>query len=724
MATPRQATAPEAGPAVLALPRIVHEVRRAGGGRLRLRLAWLADNGVGVAAVRMRMEAVPGVTRVEVNRAARSIVLHYAAPGGDTAAVRGAVLRAVAALSPADLLADHAGDDDEGAVGALLSAAVVAALVPFLPLPLRRVLVFASIGSTLWRGARALLTRGVSVEVLDAAAVGVPALRGKFGTAATTSLILSLAAFIEERASRRSDDLVRSLLRLAPETVWLDRDGGEIEVPYASVKVGDRVAVGVGGIVPVDGVVVHGSGTVDSAAITGESIPVPVEAGASVLSGSVLVDGRIVIAAERVGDSTTTVRISRFIERALSERSGLQRLADRMADQRVWITFGTAAGVYALTRSLGRIETISLVDFSCTTKLGTAVAIKGAIYHAGEAGLFMKGGDALDALAHVDTVVFDKTGTLTTGRLVVSDVISFAPDAWPRDRIVALTASLAEHTSHPVAASVVELAHEKGLGHIGHEEVSFVVGHGLTSRVGGEEIALGSRHFLVDHQHVDFARHQETLDRLAAEGNTLLYLSRGGAPLGAIALKDTMRAEAPAVLRRLRALGIRQIVMITGDRRVHAQAIARTLGLDAVHAEAAPEDKAGIIGEIRNAGHRVAYVGDGVNDGPALMAADVGIAMPNAADIARATADVVLVNDRLEGVADAVELSQAALRTLRHTLNLAAFANTSVLVGAATGRLSPIAAALLHNGTTLAVLGASWLGRRRLLSRSSRRAAR
>ena len=595
-----------------------------------------------------------------------------------------------------------------------------------MPPALRGALVFASIGTTVLRGAEALVTKGVSVEVLDAAAVGVPALRGKFGTAATTSLILSLAAFIEQRASARSDDLVRSLLRAAPERVWVEVDGVTRAVAYADLAVGDHVVVGPGELVPVDGVVHCGAGTIDSAAVTGESIPIPIEANARVVSGSVLLDGRLVIAADRVGDATTTVRISRFIERALAERSDLQRLADRMADQRVWITFGTAAGVYALTRSMGRVETISLVDFSCTTRLGAAVAIKGAIFQAGQHGLLLKGGDALDKLAHVDSVVFDKTGTLTESRLEIVDVVSFDEKRWPRDRLVALAASLAEHTSHPVAGSVVALAEAEGLQHIGHEDIDFMIGHGLTSTVDGAEVALGSAHFLTDHQHVDLGDVTDRLNALAEDGATLLHLARDGQPLGAIALRAALRPDAKAVIARLRRLGVKQIVMITGDRSAQAQQVGRLLALDGVYAEAEPEDKAGIIQDIRQSGHSVAFVGDGVNDGPALMAADVGVAMPHAADIARATADIVLLHDRLAGVADAMELSQNALGRLRKTLNLAALGNTAVLVAAATGRISPIAAALLHNGTTLTVLAASWLGRRHLApgARPPRRAPR
>lgn len=679
-------------------------------------------------AVRLYLSRLPGVTAVRVNRRARSIVIRYEGSEDRIGEVRQDILSAIARLDEERLRdEDHdpsrSDPDDEAddTATALLTSALVAAMVPVLPVPIRRLMVLSSIGQTVFKGLKALFTKGMSVEVLDAAAVTVPALRGAAGTAATTNLMLQVAAYVENRASRRSDDLVRSLLRTEPERVRVERDGVEIEVAYDSLSVGDRVVVMPGEIVAVDGLVVDGAGTIDASAITGESLPVPAEVDDVVKSGVIVLDGRLVVAAERVGDATTVARIRKFMERALGERSSFQRVADRMADRRVWVTFGTAAGVYALTRNLGRLESVSLVDFSCTSKLGTAVSIKSALYRAGRVGVLIKGGDAMDALANVDTILFDKTGTLSTGELRVTEVKSFQPEEWPEDRLLALAASLAEHTTHPVAASVVDLVRRRGLGHINHEEVDFMVGHGLTSRVEDSEISLGSRHFMVDHLDVDVSRWKQDLEAMTKSGNTLLYLARDRRVLGAIALRDETRPDASAVIAELRKLGIRRVMMVSGDVRTQAHRIGAQLGLDGIFAEVEPEDKATIIHELRDCGHKVAFVGDGVNDGPALMAADVGIAMPRAADIARATADVVLIDDQLEGVAGAIALSKATLGRLHKTLNAAAAANTAVLALAAMGRIAPITASIFHNGTTLAVLAASWAGPakdRRALSRT------
>jgi len=699
--------------AVVRLPRIVHELRRPTRGRIRFRRE-LAE-GVSATAVRAHVGRLEGVQAVRINRSARSIIVRYEGPEDRIVEIRQNILGAIARLDDERLASEegHGPDPDDEAddtATALLTAAIVAAMVPVLPIPVRRLMVLASIGQTVFKGLKALFEKGMSVEVLDAAAVAVPALRGAAGTAATTNLMLQVAAYVENRASRRSDDLVRSLLRTEPEVVRVERDGEEIELPYSQVTVGDRVVVMPGEIVAVDGVIVDGMATIDSSAITGESLPTPAHRDDVVKSGVIVLDGRLVIAAERVGDATTVARIRKFMERALGERSSFQRVADRMADRRVWVTFGTAAGVYALTRNLGRLESVSLVDFSCTSKLGTAVSIKSALYRAGRVGVLIKGGDAMDALANIDTVVFDKTGTLSTAELRVTQVKSFEPDEWPEEKLLALAGSLAEHTTHPVAASVVDLVRRRGLGHINHEEVDFMVGHGLTSRVDGSEISLGSRHFLEDHLDVDLQPWRADLDAMTESGNTLLYLARDRVVLGAIALRDETRADAPTVIAELRKLGIRQVMMISGDVHSQAYRIGKELGLDGVFAEVEPEDKATILHDLRDCGRRVAFVGDGVNDGPALMAADVGIAMPRAADIARATADVVLIDDRLEGVAGAVALSKATLGRLHQTLNAAAAMNTGVLALAALGRIAPITASVFHNGTTLAVLAASWAG--------------
>jgi manganese/zinc-transporting P-type ATPase C len=480
------------------------------------------------------------------------------------------------------------------------------------------------------------------------------------------------------------------------------------------VQVGEIVVVGVGEAVPVDGRVVEGTALVNQAAVTGEDLPVRREQRHRVVAGSVVEEGRIRIEAQRVGSETTTARVASFIQSSLENRSDTQRMAEELADKRVWFTLITGGLVYALTRDLTRLESVFLVDYSCALKLGTPMAFKSGMYRAATHGVLMRGGNAIEHLAEVDTVVFDKTGTLTHSEQIVTDVVSLGAKHLSEDALLALVASVEEHASHPLAQAVVDAAKERDLKHITHGEVDYLVAHGLSTEVDGKRVIIGSRHFLEEHHAISFARHETVIDRLQDEGKTLLYVgaagqgksegkTRGG-PIGVVALRDTLRADAAYALKRLRALGITQMVMITGDKRAKAEALAAELGLDAVHAEVAPEEKAAIIKALQAAGRKVAFVGDGINDGPALSVAEVGIAMPRGADIARATADIVLMDDRLTAVADAREIAARTMALIKSNFNVAVGVNTAVLGGAVMGWLSPVMSAVLHNGTTIGVL--------------------
>jgi P-type E1-E2 ATPase len=317
----------------------------------------------------------------------------------------------------------------------------------------------------------------------------------------------------------------------------------------------------------------------------------------------------------------------------------------------------------------------------------------------------MKGGEAIEHLAEVDTIVFDKTGTLTHSDLIVTDVVVLAKHGHCSESdLLALVASVEEHASHPVAKAVVEAAKERDLQHISHGEIDYLVAHGMGADIKGGRISVGSRHYLEEHLGIRFGRYEKRIGRLQDEGKILLFVGNQDGPIGLIGLRDTVREDARATLARLRGLGVEQLVMISGDRRNKAEALATELGLDRVYAEMRPEEKAGVIQRLQDAGRKVAFVGDGVNDGPALAAAEVGIAMPRGADIARATADIVLMEDRLEAVADALEISQKTMHMIRGNFNAAVGINTGILAGAIFGWLSPVASALLHNGTTIGIL--------------------
>jgi cation-transporting P-type ATPase C len=537
-----------------------------------------------------------------------------------------------------------------------------------------------------------------------ALAVGLSATRGEVYTATVTGFLLALGEYLERRTERQSDRLLRGLLRPEPAMAWVERDGGLVQVPGDEVRPGEQVTVGVGETVPVDGRVIGGSALVNQAAITGEDVPVRKEAPKRVVCGSLVVEGRLRIEATDVGEDTTTARVARFIQESLSKRSDTQRLADELADKRVYLTLGTGGLVYALTRDLTRLESVFLVDYSCALKLGTPVAFKSGMSRAAGLGILMKGGGAIEHLAAVDTVVFDKTGTLTYSELAVTNVAVLAPHRCTDEEFLALVASVEEHATHPVAKAVVDAAKERDLKHITHGEVDYLVAHGMSADVRERRIVIGSRHYLEEHVGLSFSAHHAVIERLQDEGKILLYVGDEHGPLGLIALRDTLRMDAADTLARLRALGVQRLIMITGDRRQKAEALGRELGLDEVFAEMRPEEKARVIERLQQNGRKVAFVGDGINDGPALAAAEVGIAMPRGADIARATADIVLMDDRLSAVADARDIAARTMRLIRTNFNLAVGINTGILGGAVMGRLSPVASALLHNGTTIGIL--------------------
>ncbi|MDW8319580.1 MAG: heavy metal translocating P-type ATPase [Anaerolineae bacterium] len=684
----------------MSAPVVLHETAS----RLRVRLPALWSGEIRPAWLESWLETLPGVRDVRINRKAASVVVAFD-PGRIG---RGEVLARLAAFRPSEAPVSGAYERTVAEVAPMVTSSLTLASLPWLDGRARRWLTLANVSPLLARGLATLIARGVRVEVLDALAVGLAAWKGEVYTANLTAFLLALGEYLEHQTERSSDKLLRRLLNPAPAPAWVVRDGELRQVPGDAVRVGEIVVVGTGETVPVDGRVVEGVALVNQAAVTGEDLPVRREVRQRVVAGSTVEEGRLRIEAQRVGAHTTTARVASFIQAALEGRADTQRLAEELADRRVWLTLVTGALVYALTRDLTRMESALLVDYSCALKLGTPIAFKTGMARAAGHGILMRGGAAIERLAEVDTVVFDKTGTLTHSELAVTDVVVLDPRGPAPDALLALVASVEEHAAHPMAQAVVEAAREKALQHISHGEVSYLIAHGMTAEVEGRRVVIGSRHFLEEHHGIRFDRHEAVIERLLDAGKNLLYVGRirrgRGRPLGLIALRDTPRADAPYALRRLRALGIARIVMISGDKRARAEALAATLGIDAVHAEVAPEDKARIIRAMQASGRKVAFVGDGVNDGPALSVAEVGIAMPRGADIARATADIVLMDDRLTAVAEAREIAQRTMRLIRSNFNLAVGINTAILAGAILGWLTPVMSALVHNGTTIGVL--------------------
>jgi heavy metal translocating P-type ATPase len=674
--------------------------------RLRLRAPWLTDRRLDRLALEAALLSLGGVRNVRLNPYAGSVAIQYDGQVHHRQTILAWFQRPPPAILAEPTSPARRPDPDLLRVfGALAGLA----LLPMLPPPLRRGLTYAVIAPTVWEGARTLSQKGLKIEVLDSLAVSLAAARGKYFTAVATQGLLALGAYLEQRTARHADDLLRHLLKPMPTQTWVERDGALVQIPCSQLQIGDHIEVGPGEMIPIDGKVIGGNAAVNQASVTGENLAVRKETGDRVLSGTVLEAGRLRIRATRVGAETTTARIARFIENALQQQSQTQTLAEKLADQRVYLTLGTGALVYAATRDLDRLASVFLVDYACSLKLGTPVAIKSAMYQGAKHGILFRGSSALDSLAQADTFVFDKTGTLTSGLLEVTDVLSLDAD-WDDVRLLALVASIEEHASHPVADAVVKQARQQHLGHIEHEDVDYLVAHGLTTHAEGRCVVIGSRHFLEAHQNISFAAHEKRITVLEQSGKTLLYVALEQQPLGLIGLRDSLRPEAKTVLAQLRQSGARRLVLLTGDRRDKAEALARELDMDEVHAECPPEGKAAVVEQLRAQGAKVAFVGDGVNDAPALIAADVGLAMPRGADLARATADIVLLDEHLQTLVVARTLSAGTLRLIGTHFRISTGVNTGVIAGAALGLLSPVWAALLHNGMTLGVLLNSMAG--------------
>jgi Cu2+-exporting ATPase len=681
---------------------IVHEVP----GRLRLRSRRLYDPSLDRDYLAAVVWAVPGVESAAVNGGAACIVIEY----DGRVQTRRKVLDLLEDI-PREAYMPEASQRDPMALSTVLSQGGAALVTPFLPDSVKAPLAVVLGLPTMAEGVRTLFERGVKVEVLDAAAVGFSLLRGDYSTANAIVALLGLGGYLEQWTQQKSDDLLKGLLRPQVETIWVERDACEVRVPFAELSIGEIVICGPGELVPVDGVITDGEAALNQSSITGESLPVHVGPGDDVLSGAVVEDGRLKIAARSVGRETSMARMGRFLENSLRTKSTSQTRSDEMADKLVPVTFALGLGLFALTRDVRRAASVLTVDYSCAIKLAAPVAVKSGMYAAGHRGVLLKGGQALDNLARVDTVVFDKTGTLTRGNLCVADIVPL--DGVDGDALLAMAAGAEEHYGHPVARAVVAEALSRGLDLPPISQVDFIVAHGVSAFVEGRRVLVGSRHFLEDDEGVDCFGASRISKELRSQGKSLLYVAREGRLAGIIALQDELRPEAVEALRLLKERGVTKIVMLTGDHRDTARAIAASLGgIDEVHWELKPDDKAAIVRRLQRDGHFIAFAGDGVNDAPALVTADVGICMPGGADLAREAAQVVLLDDNLKALVVARDIAARTQTVLKRSFQAAVGINSAILLLATAGRLSPVASAFLHNASTLGILGYAAMGNR------------
>ena len=572
----------------------------------------------------------------------------------------------------------------------------------FLPAPIRAAYTVWRSIAFVWKGVRCLLRRRLEVEVLDALSIGVSVLRGDFSTAGSVMFLLNLGSLLEEWTRKKSlDDLARSMA-LNVDKVWVRSQGTEVLLPLTKVQPGDEIVVRSGNMVPLDGTVIEGEAMVNQAALTGESMPVRKAKGATVYAGTVVEEGECVFLAKAAGGANRYDKIVAMIEESEKLKSSTENRALELADKLVpWCLAGTVV-TYALTRNVTRAISILMVDFSCALKLSMPLAVLSAMRECGTAHITVKGGKYLEALAKADTIVFDKTGTLTRATPQVVDIIPFSNSE--KDDVLRLAACLEEHFPHSMANAVVRAAREQGLSHEEmHSEVEYIVAHGIASRVGGERVVIGSYHFVFEDEHcIVPADEQEKFDQMPAEYSHL-YMAASGQLVGVICIADPLRPEAASVLRQLHKLGIRNAVMMTGDSYRTAEAIARQVGVDQFFAEVLPEDKANFVQKAKAEGCTVVMIGDGINDSPALSAADIGIAINSGAAIAREIADVTIKADSLEELVTLKTIANALQHRVSSNYRFVLSFNSTLIALGALGILQPAASAMLHNLSTIGI---------------------
>ena len=572
----------------------------------------------------------------------------------------------------------------------------------FLPAPLDAAYTaFRSI-RFLWKGVRCVLSRRLEVEVLDALSIGVSLLRGDFGTAGSVMFLLNLGSLLEEWTRKKSlDDLARSMA-LNVDKVWVRSQGTEVLVPLTKVRSGDEVVVRSGNMIPLDGTVLEGEAMVNQAALTGEAMPVRKTEGSTLYAGTVVEEGECVFIAKAEGGSNRYDKIVAMIEESEKLKSSTENRALVLADKLVPWCLGATVVTYLLTRNATRAISCLMVDFSCALKLSMPLAVLSAMRECGSYHITVKGGKYLEALSQADTIVFDKTGTLTRATPQVVEVVPFS--GCNEREVLQLAACLEEHFPHSMANAVVRAAKERGISHEEmHSEVEYIVAHGIASRVGGQRVVIGSHHFVFEDEKCTIPTAEQQKFNALKPAYSHLYMAASGQLVGVICISDPLRPEAAAVLNGLRALGIRNTVMMTGDSERTAAAIAKQVGVDRFFAEVLPEDKANFVQQAKAEGHTVVMIGDGINDSPALSAADIGIAINSGAAIAREIADVTIKADSLEELVALKAIANSLQKRVHANYRFVLTFNSTLIALGALGILQPASSAMLHNLSTIGI---------------------
>ena len=678
--------------------KIIHE----SGGRMRVHLNCVRMSLRQADVLEFYLKNVSGVTAVAVYDRTQDAVIRY---GGSRAAVVQALARFSFDRAEAmDLVPEHTSRalnrEFEDKLAMTVCCRVISKL--FLPVPVTSAIALVRSVKYIKEGLRALLRGKLTVAVLDATAVTTSIIRGDFGTAGSVMFMLRLGEILEEWTHKKSVADLAGAMSLQVENVWLQTGDTEVLVPIGQVKVGDRIVVRTGNLIPLDGKVVSGEAMVNQSSMTGESLPIPKSVGSLVYAGTVAEEGECVIQVDKETGGGRYDRIVRMIEDSEKLKSTVEAQASHLADKLVPYTLGGTALTYLLTRNVTKTLAVLMVDFSCALKLAMPIAVLSAMRESAAFHISVKGGRFLEAMAAADTIVFDKTGTLTYATPKVAAVVPFG--GHEEQEMLRLAACLEEHYPHSIANAVVEEAQKRGLSHEEyHSQVQYIVAHGISSMVDEHKVIIGSAHFVFEDEHCTIPAGEEEKFQSLDPAYSQLYLCIAGQLAAVICISDPLRAEAPAAIRALHECGIKNVVMMTGDNRRTAESVAQAVGVDQVYAEVLPEDKAEFIRKARAEGHVVIMVGDGVNDSPALSEADVGIAISTGAAIAREIADITVASEDLRALVTLRTLSCQLMRRIHRNYRFIIGFNCALIVLGVAGILPPTTSALLHNMSTLGI---------------------
>lgn len=570
----------------------------------------------------------------------------------------------------------------------------------FMPMTLRPYWTAFNVAPLIFEGVRSLFQRKLNVSVLDAAAIGSALAMRDFNTAGTIHLLLDISETLEDWTREKSRSDLASLFRGDGKPVWVLRQGEEVQVPQEQLNAGDLVIVRSGARIPVDGVVADGTAMVNQASMTGEPLSVKRGPGKEVYAGTVVEEGKIIILSEGVGDETRFAKIAHVIAESESMKADIHGQAIKLADKIVPFSFLLSGVIFAITRNWMQAAAVLMADYSCAIKLATPLAVRSAMLESAHCGALIKGGKYIEALSKVDAIVLDKTGTLTKASPEVVDVCPV--NGYTREFILRNAACMEEHFPHPVADAVVRKATEEDLHHEErHAEVEYILAHGISTTLDGQRMILGSKHFVHEDEGISLVEAHDQIRRCADSGLSTLYMAVGGELAGVIALEDPLRDSAYRFIRRLENVGMKRIIMLTGDGEATARSVAAELDIEEFYAQVLPDDKTALVESLQAEGYTVAMVGDGINDSAALSRADVGISMKHGADIAQEACDIMLTSDRLDSIMDAMSLSKMVMRRIKRNYQFIVGSNTVFIGLGVAGLITPAMLAFLHNSGTV-----------------------